>query len=197
MFANRYTALIDTNVLAASLKRNIILRLAQAELFRARWSSQVMAELPKALNAILKADEARQRSEKIARLLSAINRAFPEAEISDAAPLPEELLSQLPDASDAHLLAAARQVSASVIVTENLKDFPSAACEPLGLEIRTSDAFIADTIDLSQHDAIAALRRMRLSFNRPEMTAAMLISRMEAVGLVQSKALIAEYEELL
>jgi len=41
---NRFTALIDASTLAGVLRRNLILSLAEAELFRVRWSDKIMEE---------------------------------------------------------------------------------------------------------------------------------------------------------
>lgn len=42
---DRFTAFIDANVLIPALKRNILLSLAHAGLFRARWSAIVLQEV--------------------------------------------------------------------------------------------------------------------------------------------------------
>ncbi len=49
MFANRYTAFIDACTLAGTLKRNLLLTLAEAEFFRVRWSEQVLDETEAAI----------------------------------------------------------------------------------------------------------------------------------------------------
>ena len=70
---NRYAAIIDACVLGGGLKRNIILSLAEAGLFRPYWSARILDETEKAILTISKgtADPGRQRR--------AIERAFPEA----------------------------------------------------------------------------------------------------------------------
>jgi hypothetical protein len=47
------------------------------------------------------------------------------------------------DEADRHVLAAAVTAGADVIVTENIKHFPIAACEPFGIEIQTADEFLS------------------------------------------------------
>ena len=60
---NRYAAIIDACVLGGGLKRNIILSLAEAGLFRPYWSARILDETEKAIFAISKgtADPGRQR----------------------------------------------------------------------------------------------------------------------------------------
>lgn len=92
----------------------------------------------------------------------------------------------LPDPGDKHVLAAALKTQAAMLVTENLKDFPEATLAPLNIEARSADAFIADTISLDTGRAVAAIRKMRERFNKPEMTAEQLLVAMEAAGLTDT-----------
>ena len=75
-----------------------------------------------------------------------MERAFEEATVTGY----EELLSgfgELPDANDAHVIAAAVKTRASVIVTENLRDFQERILKPLDLEAKkpTSSSLIPST----------------------------------------------------
>ncbi|RVJ85560.1 PIN domain-containing protein, partial [Sinorhizobium meliloti] len=54
------------------------------------------------------------------------------------------------------------------------------------LEARSADAFIADTIALDTGRAVAAVRRMRERFRKPEKTADVLLLDMEANGLTET-----------
>lgn len=54
----------------------------------------------------------------------------------------------LPDPEDDHVLAAAIAAQASVIVTDNLKDFPMRNLSPHEIEALSADDFIANTIEL-------------------------------------------------
>lgn len=195
MFANRYTAFIDTCVLAGALKRNLILHLADAGLFRPRWSSVVLSELERTLPRTMRPGDGQDA--RIKKLLGAMASAFPEAAISDFAELPSSVMAALPDRGDAHVLAAARQVGANVIVTDNLKHFPATVMAEFRLEVRSADDFIADAIDLHREKAIAAIQTMRRAFQRPDMTGADLLTRLEAVGLVHAAAELSNAEHLI
>lgn len=121
---NRYAAIIDACVLGGGLKRNIILSLAEAGLFRPYWSARILDETEKAILAISKgtADPSRQRR--------VIERAFPEAMVfpnSDP-----DLLGLLPDPGDEHVLAAAIAARCDTLVTDNLKDFPQGILDRWG-----------------------------------------------------------------
>lgn len=49
MFANRFIALIDACSLVGVLGRNTLLSLAEVELYRARWSEEIFAEVEQAI----------------------------------------------------------------------------------------------------------------------------------------------------
>lgn len=185
MFANRYTAFIDACTLASALKRNLLLTLAEAEFFRVRWSARVMDETEAAISKILSEKGFEDAADRARRARRSMEAAFEEAEVTDY----DQFLpscSGLPDPDDAHVLAAALRTQAATIVTENLKDFPDAHLAPLNIEARSADAFIADTIALDPGKAVAAIRKMRERFKRPDKTADLLLLDMEAAGLTET-----------
>lgn len=185
MFANRFTAFIDACSLAGALRRNLLLTLAEAEFYRLRWSAPVLSETEAAIEKMLLAKGAPDAQARAARARQAMETAFEDAMVAGF----DELLgvgALLPDSKDAHVLAAALKTRAAMLVTENLKDFPEAALERLNIEVRSSDAFIADTIALDPGKAVAAIRTMRLRLKKPEKTSEVLLLDMEAMGLVEA-----------
>ena len=182
MFANRFTALLDACVLASPLKRNLLLSLAEAEFFRPRWSARIMGETERTVEKLLLKRGIADPAANAARARDAMERAFEDAMVTGFEKL-EAGFPDLPDAGDRHVLAAAVKTRASIIVTDNLRDFPDAILRPLDLEAKDADAFIADTIDLRVAQAVPALRRMRERLKRPEKTPEMLLLDMEKIGL--------------
>lgn len=185
MFANRFTALIDACALAGALKRNLLLTLAEAEFFRLRWSEIILDETESAIVAMLRAKGFTDATERAARSRRAMVAAFEEACVDDVGSMMGSV-PDLPDANDRHVVAAALKTRASIIVTDNLKDFPPRILAPLNLEARSADAFIADTIALDPGRAVAAIRRMRERFRKPEKTPEILLLDMEAAGLTET-----------
>jgi hypothetical protein len=185
LFANRYTVFVDACALAGALKRNLLLTLAEAEFFRLRWSAPVLDEVQRAIEGILAGKGAEDAVERASRARAAMEKAFADAMVGEFDTfLP--LCDGLPDPGDAHVLAAAMKTRAATIVTDNLKDFPEAILAKAGIEPRATDAFIADTIELDTGRAVAAIRRMRERFQRPEKTPDLLLLDMEAAGLVET-----------
>lgn len=188
---NRFTAVIDTNVLLSNLSRNILLTLAEAGLYRPRWS-QTTFEKEFELHFLRLRPG---KEETFLCLQQAMERAFPEAFVVED----DEIVASLalPDADDRHVLAAAIQTSAGVIVTKNLKDFPSSILVRHNVEAKSDDDFISDCIDMSPLQSVSALRTMRERFKQPEVDPSGLLLRMEQIGLPQAAAVLAPFQKLL
>jgi len=185
VFANRFTALIDACVLAGALKRNILLSLAEADLFRLRWSKEILDKTERAIAEMLAERAFQDAKARATRARQAMERAFQDAMVESY----EAVLGavpDLPDLRDRHVVAAAMKTRASVIVTDNLKHFPPALLAPLGIDVLAADAFIADTLTLDADRAVAAIRRMRERLKLPEKTADMLLLDIEANGLTET-----------
>ena len=196
MFANRFTALVDACTLAGALKRNLLLTLAEAEFFRLRWSVPIMDETQRAIEKILYEKGVPDAADRARRARASMEKAFEEAMVSDF----EQFLPAcqgLPDPGDAHVVAAAMKTQAAMIVTDNLKDFPDAYLHALNIEVRSADAFIADTIALDPGRAVAAIRMMRERFKKPEKTAELLLLDMEALGLVETVDILRSHVQSL
>ncbi|MYA66494.1 MAG: PIN domain-containing protein [Gammaproteobacteria bacterium] len=188
-YTDRFTALIDACVLGGALRRNLLLSLAEAGLFRPRWSARILDETQKAISEITngETDGSHQRA--------AIEAAFPEAVVNGFEAIEKTL--KLPDPNDNHVLAAAITISASVIVTDNLSDFPADILAPHEIEAISADSFIADTFTLDPIEAIQALKRMRERLKSPGLDATALVRKAEAQGLLQVATLMDEYQSFL
>jgi len=121
------SAFLDASALYPSLLRNILMRLARRDAYRAFWSARVQEEWARAI--------LRNRPQLTPEKISRTQRLM-DAEIDDANVAGYEFLIEsirLPDADDRHVLAAAIHCGAKIIVTANLRDFPaSALCKRCG-----------------------------------------------------------------
>ena len=196
MFANRFTAIIDACTLADTLKRNLLLTLAEAGFFRLRWSGPILDETEAAIDGILRKKGRADAADRAKRARASMEAAFEDAMVTDF-DIFLPAAAGLPDPDDAHVVAAAIKTQAAMIVTENLKDFPAAILDTLDIEAKPADEFIADTIALDEGRAVAAIRRMRERFEKPEMTAEELLLSMEATGLVEAVNLLRPHVESL
>jgi predicted nucleic acid-binding protein len=186
MHADRFTVVLDANVLANVLARNMILSLAEAGLFRPRWSPVILEETEKTLAKITGGEEVAKRQR------GRIERAFEGGMVRGFEPLIDCI--HLPgDPNDRHVVAAAITTKASVIVTENVKHFPAAVLSQFEIEALTIDDFIADVIDLSESEAVSALKRMRERFKNPALTPTALIEKMERAGWIQTADMLIRF----
>lgn len=103
----------------------------------------------------------------------------------------------LPDADDRHVLAAAIHCGAGVIVTANLRDFPSDVLSFHGIEAQHPDAFLLGIFETAPNEVIAALRELRCDLKNPPMTAAALLAAMSRQGLSASANVLAAFASSL
>jgi hypothetical protein len=98
--SGRYTAVLDACVLFSRLQRDLLLSLAHADLYTARWTQEIEREWASSL-----VEKYPDAAEKIPLLVEHMREAIPDCLIVDYAPLIASI--QLPDESDRHVLAAA------------------------------------------------------------------------------------------
>jgi hypothetical protein len=129
---------LDACVLYPLPLRDTLLRVAQQDLYAVRWSLRALDEVERNLIG-----DRRATAEQAWNLIDAMRRAFEDAEISeDAIGAIEAAMTNEP--ADRHVLAAAvADGDVAAIVTLNLRHFPAAACEPLGIDIIHPDASCA------------------------------------------------------
>lgn len=179
-------AAIDACVLFKSGPRDLLLRCAEAALFRPVWSAETLRELERNLlsqrqRAIQRAgadpDAFVQAELQVQRLCAAIHRAFPEALITDAT-----LARFLPRAKnhpkDRHVLAAALAARVHVIVTDNIKDFPDAVLAVLNIESSTADAFLTGLLRASPDRVVAIVRQRADELKRPPTSIDQMLERL-------------------
>jgi len=177
-----FVVLYDANVLYPSTLRDLLIRVAQAGLVQAKWTDQILDEVFDNLEKN-RPDLAPQN---LARTRDLMNRAVRDCLVTGYEPLIDAI--DLPDPDDRHVLAAAIKARAQVIVTHNLKDFPSTVLEGWDMEAKSADDFILDQIDLN-HDAVfGAVLRIADSRASPPATFADAYGLLERDGLVESVA---------
>src|SRR5216117_1828109 len=100
---------------------------------------------------------------------------------------------QLPDPDDRHVPAAAIRGHADVIVTINLRDFPSDTVAPFGIEAQHPDEFILHLLDLAPGVVAGAAQEHRLSLKNPAKTIEEYLNTLEVQGLTQTVSVLREY----
>ncbi|RFS81821.1 PIN domain-containing protein [Actinomadura spongiicola] len=177
-----FVVIYDANVLYGNTLRDLLIRLAQADLVQAKWTHAILDEM----FGNLAADHPGIPPERLARLRGLMNAAVRDCLVEGYEPLMEGL--KLPDPGDRHVLAAAIKVGAQVIVTSNLRDFPAADMEVWNLEAKSPDDFVLDQITLDDRVVWACVQQIVDSRMNPPETVDDVLSALERAGLVESVA---------
>jgi predicted nucleic acid-binding protein len=181
-----FTAFYDANVLYPSELRNLLMHLALTGLFRAKWSADVHEEW---ISNLLKKRPDLTR-DKLERTRMLMDKHAVDALVTGYKDLIPGL--QLPDPGDRHVLAAAIRGHADVIVTMNLRDFPSEIVGSFGIEVQHPDEFIVRLLDLAPGAVFAAAQNHRQSLKNPPKTLAEYLETLERQGLTQTVSVLRE-----
>ncbi|MHB1948935.1 MAG: PIN domain-containing protein [Gammaproteobacteria bacterium] len=156
------------------------MHLALTDLFRAKWTNAIHDEwIRNVLNN--RPDLKKSQLERTRALMNSHARDC----LVDGY---EKLINALtlPDPDDRHVLAAAIRSSASIIVTFNLKDFPSDILKEYGIEAQHPDLFLIHLLDLSPQIVYASIRRLRLGLKNPPVEQERYLEILKAQSLVHT-----------
>jgi predicted nucleic acid-binding protein len=186
-----FTAFLDASVLYPAPLRDLLLELAVADLYRAKWSDAVHEEW---ITAVLRTrqDLTRGRLERTRDLMNAHVR---DALVTDFDQLIDILA--LPDPGDRHVLAAAIKGRADLIVTNNLRDFPAERLGRWGIEAQHPDEFLTHQFHLSQPAFLQAVRTVRLRLENPPKSVDDYLDTLRAQGLLATVKEIEAFDQFI
>lgn len=177
-----FVVLYDACVLHPAPLRDLLIRIANTGVVRARWSERILDEC---FRSIL-AQRPDLKPEALARTRELMNEAVPDCLVEGFEDVIDGLT--LPDPDDRHVLAAAIRAGAHVIVTTNLRDFPADALAPYHIEAKHPDDFVLETIDLAWALVVQVLAEQAAALRHPPRTVPELLRTFHDLGLVQSVA---------
>jgi hypothetical protein len=186
-----FVAVFDACVLYPAPVRDLLMRLALTDLFRARWTDRIHDEWVR--NVL--ADRPDLTPAQLDRTRALMNKAVPDCLVTGYEGLMERI--ELPDADDRHVLAAAIRCQAGVIVTYNQRDFPQAVLAPYGIEAQHPDEFVTHLFDLDPGSVCAAVRDQRTALINPPRTVDELLETFLGLQLVETVAQLGTMRELL
>lgn len=162
-------AVLDACVLYPVSLRDVLLRCAEADLFRLVWSERILQETKGAvLNTRPDIPEV-----NLDRILAMMRGSFPDVEPDGW----EELEGRMANhPNDRHVLAVAIAACADLIVTSNLKHFPDSACDPFGIEAIGPDHFLCRLLGASREAMHSIIVQMAADCWNPPMTPAEVIA---------------------
>ena len=189
---NRYTALLDANVLYSVAISDALMEVAATGIYAAKWSKAIDEEWVRNLAKNKNRDEADFNTRR-----DSMHDACPDWEVPEEGwKLIEPCLS-LPDVNDRHVLAAAVAGHADSIVTINIKDFPSSILDPLGITALHPDEFLLQQLQLEPLVVLPAFKAMRARLKNPAFTPEKFVDAMERNGLIQTAAFLGQALQLI
>lgn len=186
-----YTALLDANALDPAPIRDVLLQLAVADIYRAKWTAEIHEEW---MTALLRNEPHRSRA-ALERTRQLMDRATRDVLVAGYEALIPTL--ELPDPDDRHVLAAAIVGRCDAIVTQNLDDFPVGALAQFGVEVQHPDEFLRNQLSLAPGPFCSAIRRVRARLKSPAYDVGEYLAQLTRQGLVGTVAELEQFEELL
>lgn len=167
----------DACVLFPAPLRDLLMRVAVAGLVQARWSDIILDEVFRNLVKV----RPDLQPDALIRTRGQMNAALPRALVTGFEPLLGSLA--LPDPDDRHVLAAAVQAGAFIVLTFNLKDFPASATQPHGVEALHPDVFLDRLAEADPGRFLAVVEQQTRALRNPPTTVAQLLDTLERQGL--------------
>ncbi len=188
---SHYTALLDANVLYPAPMRDMLLQLAVADLFHAKWTADIHREW---LEALLQKEPQRDRA-ALERTRDLMDQATRDCLITGYEPLVPCL--ELPDPDDRHVLAAAIVGRCDVLVTQNLADFPQTVLAPFGIETQHPDDFLSHHLQLAPGPFCEAVRKVRARLKHPPYSVEEYLVTLTRQGLVATASELKAFSALI
>jgi predicted nucleic acid-binding protein len=156
------SVVLDACVLVPYYVRDALLTVAHYELYRPKWTNQILEEVRRTRIEKLGHDP-----RDVQRTLDRMNAAFTGALIDGF----EDLIPVMRnDDGDRHVLAAAVAQGAKIIVTANLRHFSETAIANYDIRIMHPDDFLLMLLDMTPDETLASIRHIIQRLRNPNLT---------------------------
>ena len=187
----RHIALLDANILASMTLTDIFVQLAVDDLFHARWTNDIHREW---VAAVLRYRPQIDRQSLERRRLQ-MDTETREALVSGYENIIDGLC--LPDDGDRHVLAAAIHGGCDLIVTKNLKHFPSDALSAHGIETQHPDTFLMEHLGRFPLLFCKSVRQVLHRAKRPPYTVEQYLASLKRADVKMTASELEQYVHLL
>ena len=171
---------LDACVLYPAPVRDLLLNLADLNLFRPKWSKKIHEEW---ISNLLRNRTDLHRSQ-LERTMKLMEEAFPDANVKRFENIIQSL--SLPDEKDRHILAVAIKSKSEFIVTFNLKDFPDELLLPFNVEAIHPDEFVCNLLDSKEIMVNLAFNNHLNSLRNPPTSKKELLATLKILGMIKS-----------
>ncbi len=179
--------MLDACVLYPAPLRDLLLSLAAAGIYRAKWSQRIHDEW---IGNLL-ANRPDLDPERLKVTCTQMNIAVPDSIVTGYEDLIESL--NLPDPDDRHVLAVAIRSDADTIVTFNQRDFDESELKEYDLYTEHPDEFVSNMIVIHTPSVISAVREMRQRLRKPPKNVTEFLDTLQQQGLPQTVSKLSEY----
>jgi predicted nucleic acid-binding protein len=170
-------AVYDACVLYPFQLRNLLVQCAADRLVEARWSDEIHDEW---IRNVL-SNQPKLTRTRLERTRDLMDKVLPQARVTGyEARIPA---ITLPDPGDRHVVAAAIEAGASIIVTWNGRDFPAAELRRHGLRKLTPDGFLTELYDAMPDAVAASVKNARQNLNISRVSKAAYLEVLQRQGL--------------
>ena len=187
----KFVVIYDACVLYPAPLRDLLMQLALADLFRAKWTERIHEEW---IRNVIKdrPDLKREQLQKISKLMDENSL---ESKVHDYEHIIPSL--DLPDPNDRHVLAAAIKANADTIVTMNLKDFPAKVLKQYNIDAVHPDNFIKYLLEDELASVLSAVKTTRARLKKPPKTAEEYLSILKRQSLPLTTFILSEFVDLI
>ena len=181
----------DACILYSAPLRDLFMRLALTDLYQAKWTNDIHEEW---IRNLLKnrPDLTRAQLEKTKEKM---NMHVRDCLITRYKHLIKSI--RLPDPNDKHVLAAAIQASAHIILTFNTTDFPSRALEKYNIKAQHPDLFLQHLLALAPSLVIQTIQETRRSLKKPPKATDEYLAILEQQSLPKTVRFLRQYKDLI
>lgn len=179
--------LYDACVLYPAPLRDLLMQLALTDLYQAKWTDEIHDEWIR--NCLANRPDLQPEKLEITRNL--MNAHVRDSLVTDY----QELIASLtlPDPNDRHVLAASIKSQANVILTFNLKDFPTSILTSYNIEAQHPDSFITHLFSLSTPIVCKAVTTVFNRLKNPPLTKERYLANLLKQQLPQTVSLLEQY----
>jgi predicted nucleic acid-binding protein len=182
---------LDACVLYPAPLRDLLLSLAAAGLYRAKWSQQIHDDWTRKLIA----NRPELDLERLRTTCTKMNVAVPDSLVTGYEDLIDSL--HLRDPDDRHVLAVAIRSDADAIITFNQRDFDESELAKYDIYTEHPDEFVSNMIALYTPRVIAVVREMRGRLKNPPKSVEDFLGTLHKQGLPQAVGRLSEYSAAL